>query len=305
VPVYKQPRSPFWLVEFRIAGRRFRRSSKTTSKRDAHALERKWREEIAGQADPHARPSLGLGEALERYLSTVVQARNRPKAAKVEKYLLNRLQDDLGIDTRLSSITGARIASFGDRLLREGKAPATVNRHLALLKAVLRKARDWGALSQVPSIQLFRLRNQRHRWLTDDEERRLLMTSPEHLRDLLVFLFDTGARLSEATSLTWRDVQFDREPRAMVKFMDTKSGLPRGVPLTLRTQGVLRRLRQSCPEGEQRVFLHRQTGPKHGTPRKNPVRRGGDDEDRLCTHFYDRTDCWLRGPIERPRARRL
>ena len=214
MPVYKQPKSPFWLIEFRVAGRRFRRSSKTTSKREAQALERKWREQpFQGQTESLL--PLALGEALDRYFSTVVQARNRLKAAKRDQYLLDRIRRDLGAHTPVLSLTAARIAIFSESLLREGKAPATVNRHLAMLKAVLRRAaRDWGALRQVPPIQLFKLRNQRYRWLTDAEESRLLKASAEHLHDLLVFLLDTGARLSEATSLTWCDVQLDRTPRA-------------------------------------------------------------------------------------------
>jgi hypothetical protein len=61
VPVYKQPKSPFWLVEFRIGGRRFRRSSKTTSKREAQELERQWREQPLEEASHEVAPSLALG----------------------------------------------------------------------------------------------------------------------------------------------------------------------------------------------------------------------------------------------------
>jgi len=269
VPVYKQPKSPYWLIEVQVGGRRFRRSSKTTSKRKALALEWEWRKELSAPAAPENEPPMLLGEALDRYFQTVVQPRNRPKNAARDKYLLSRIRHDLGEETLLSAITAARISTFTDGLLQEHKTPATANRHLAVLRAVLRKAaRDWGALREVPAVPLFKLRNERYRWLTEAEEARLLMASAAHLRDLLIFLLDTGARLSEAAQLTWRDVELDRKPRGMVKFMVTKSGLPRSVPLTKRVEQMLSRLKQCCPEGEARVFLHRQTGPKHGQPRK-------------------------------------
>ena len=269
MPVYKQPRSPYWLIEVQIGGRRLRRSSKTTSKRKALAREWEWRKELSEPAVPDSEPPMLLGEALDRYSQTVIQPRYRPKNAARDKYLLDRIRRDLGKDRLLPSINAAQIATFADGLLREGKAAATVNRHLAVIRAVLRKAaRDWGALREVPPIALFKLRNERYRWLTEPEEARLMVASAGHLRDLLLFLLDTGARLSEATQLTWRDVQLDRQPRGIVKFMVTKSGLPRSVPLTRRVEQMLSRLKQSCPENEERVFLHRQTGPKQGQPRK-------------------------------------
>jgi integrase len=261
VSIYKQPKSPHWLIEIQIGGRRFRRSSKTTSKRQAQSMERAWRTELEAPAPLNQPPPLTLGEAMNRYFATLVHPRNRPRTTAARKYLDDRLRRELGVNTLLSAITSARIAAFSDRLIREGKAPATVNRYLSTLGAMLRKAwRDWGALTGMPSIPLFKLHNERYRWLSGAEEERLLQASADHLRDLLIFLLDTGARLSEATELTWVDVQLDRQPRGMVKFMVTKSGLPRGVPLTRRTEQLLRRLRDACPGGQERVFLHRQTG---------------------------------------------
>jgi integrase len=269
VSVYKQRKSPHWLIEVQVEGRRFRRSSKTTSKRKAQAIERTWRAELEAPAPVNQSPPLVLDKALDRYLATLVRPRSRLHTIAAQKYLADRLRREFGPETLLSSITAARIASFSDRLIREGKALATANRYLSTLGAVLRKAhRDWGVLGEVPSISLFRLRNERYRWLTHGEEVRLLQASAPHLRDLLVFLLDTGARLSEATELTWVDVQLDRQPRGMVKFMMTKSGLPRSVPLTRRVEQLLRRLKDTCPEGQERVFLHRQTGPRKGIPRK-------------------------------------
>jgi integrase len=274
VSVYKQPKSPHWLIEVQIEGRRFRRSSKTTSKREAQAIERAWRAELEAPETVEAPPLL-LGDALDRYFHTVIEPRNPRRSAQSDRYLLHRIRDELGAPTPLSTITAGRIATFSDKLLREGRTPATVNKYLAMLRAMLRKAaRGWGALAEVPSITLFKLRNERYRWLTEAEEGRLLAASAPHLRDLLVFLLDTGARLGEATGLTWRDVELDRHPRAVAKFMVTKSGHPRGVPLTRRVEQLLRRLKQTCPDEEERVFLHRQTGPKKGQPRKaKPFRR--------------------------------
>jgi hypothetical protein len=231
VSVYKQPKSSHWLIEVQIGGRRFRRSSKTTSKRQAQAIERTWRAELEAPTPVAVPPPLALGEALDRYFQTVIKPRNPRRSAQSDRYLFNRIRDELGAQTVLSAITAGHITAISDKLLREGKAPATVNKYLGTLRAMLRKAmKGWGALAEVPPISLFKLRNERYRWLTEAEEERLLAASAPHLRDLLVFLLDTGARLSEATELTWRDVELDRHPRGMAKFMVTKSGHPRGRP---------------------------------------------------------------------------
>ncbi len=58
-------------------------------------------------------------------------------------------------------------------------------------------------------------------------------------RPLLIFLFATGARLSEALYLTWENVNLTTRE---VQFLDTKNGLSRGVPLHPRAVAALSNL---------------------------------------------------------------
>jgi integrase len=81
----------------------------------------------------------------------------------------------------------------------------------------------------------------RIRWLTFEEAERLLDACSPHLRPLVMFLLGTGARLSEALYLEWREVDL---PGAHVVFLDTKNGEPRGVPLHSRLLAELRALRR-------------------------------------------------------------
>jgi integrase len=259
--VYKRPGSDFWQVEFEYKGKRVRRSSGTTKKRDAEELERKWRKELHDQLMMGHVADMSLGEAIDRYYDAVIAPRGNKDVSKRELYVFNQIREDLGADTALRALTAPVIADYKDRRLAEKLAPATVNRYLASIKAILNRAKEeWGTLAVVPTIKLIPLDNMRHRWLTEDEEKKLLPACPPHLRDLVVFLIDTGARLREATRLSWADVDLERTPRAAVRFLDTKSGKPRGIPLTSRLEALLKHLKAECPEGERRVFLYRPVG---------------------------------------------
>ncbi|HLO76647.1 MAG TPA: site-specific integrase [Magnetospirillum sp.] len=266
--VSKRSGSDVWQIVFEFQGQRFRRSSGTTRKRDAEELERKWRKELHDQLLMGHVPDMTLGEAIDRYYEAVVVPRGNKEVAKRDLYALNLIREGLGEKTALKALTAPVIAEYKDRLLSSKLAPATVNRYLAAIKAILNRAKaEWGTLAVVPTIKLLPLDNMRYRWLTEDEEAKLLPVCAPHLRDLVTFLIDTGARLREATRLTWNEVDLDRKPRSAVRFMDTKSGKPRGIPLTTRTEDMLRRLKAECPEGESRVFLYR------------PVGRGGLGKD--------------------------
>jgi integrase len=266
--VFKREGSPHWQIEFTFKGNKVRQSSGTAKKRDAEERERILRQELKEQVLLGKVAEMSLGEAIDRYYDGVVIPKGNVNVAKRELYALNQLRQGLGANTPITKLSARVLADYKDSLLAAKKAPATVNRYLASIKAILNKAKaEWGTLAVVPTIKLLPLDNARHRWLTEDEEKKLLPACAPHLRDLVVFLMDTGARVGEAISLTWADVDLDRKPRAAVRFMETKSGKPRGGPLSTRVEEMLRRLKAECPEGESRVFLYR------------PVGRGGVGDD--------------------------
>ncbi|MDQ0319648.1 integrase [Pararhizobium capsulatum DSM 1112] len=123
-----------------------------------------------------------------------------------------------------------------DRLLgllrKRGNSNATINRKMAALSKLLRKAFKMGDIHSLPEFRRQKEKAGRIRFLEYDEEDRLfaaIASRNEAYARLCVFLVDTGARLGEAISLHWGDIHNNR-----VTFWVTKSGRSRSVPLTGR-----------------------------------------------------------------------
>jgi integrase len=76
------------------------------------------------------------------------------------------------------------------------------------------------------------------RWLTKEEANRFI-DEGRHIKPLLIFLFYTGARISEAMNLQLQDLDLERRH---VQFIDTKNGTDRGVPLHPRVVEALREM---------------------------------------------------------------
>ncbi|MFC3642143.1 tyrosine-type recombinase/integrase [Aquibium oceanicum] len=117
-------------------------------------------------------------------------------------------------------------------LRNSGNSNATINRKMAALSKLLRKALKMGDIHSLPEFRRQKERAGRIRFLDREEENRLFaaiqVRSVEYYR-LSVFLVDTGARLGEAIALRWGDIS---ERRAT--FWLTKSRRSRSIPLTDR-----------------------------------------------------------------------
>ena len=99
------------------------------------------------------------------------------------------------------------------------RAPSTVNRELELLSKMFSLAIDQGLAIHNPcrKVKRYREDNERNRYLSDEEEARLIAALDNQrtgLRPLVVLAIHTGMRRGELLNLRWANVDFERfDPR--------------------------------------------------------------------------------------------
>ena len=123
-------------------------------------------------------------------------------------------------------------------LRKRGNSNATINRKMAALSKLLRKAFKMGDVHSLPEFRRQKEKSGRIRFLEYDEEDRLFAAIEGHselYHRFCVFLVDSGCRLGEALGLIWNDIQEHR-----VSFWITKSGRSRTIPMTERVKEVIK-----------------------------------------------------------------
>lgn len=132
---------------------------------------------------------------------------------------------------------------------------ATVNRELAMLRAIFYYARREGWIVRSPFERLKGIvsmadEKRRDRVLSYEEEERLLnfCEGPRaHLRPILIALLDTGMRKGELTKLKWKDVGLDSKTITIVA-MNSKTARERTVGMTTRLHTELMQSWEMSPK---------------------------------------------------------
>jgi integrase len=147
------------------------------------------------------------------------------------------------------------------------RSPAAVNRELGTLSRIFSLAIEQGSVSINPcrNVRFFREDNERTRYLTEEEETKLLSVlcdKRQHLASIVKLALQTGMRRRELLQLRWNQIDFQREVIHVVNNRDqgtrTKSGRNRQVPMTSKARALLKQLN---PEGTSDfVFCNPDTG---------------------------------------------
>ncbi len=133
---------------------------------------------------------------------------------------------------------------------KKPRSPATVNRELAVLSKIFSLAIDDEIIETNPCsrVKRFRLNNERVRYLTREEEERLLNQLADYplLKNIVTMAIYIGFRRGEIFRLKWSEVDFSLR---VVRTLD-KNGKPKVVPMTNKLFEILKDL----PKESEFVF---------------------------------------------------
>lgn len=196
-----------------------------------------WEEQRLG-----VKPDRSWQEAAVRWLKETSHKRSHDKDIAKLRWLDRYLGHLM-----LSQVSRELIDRIGEVKAKES-SPANANRYLALVRSILRRARDdWEWLDHIPKVRLYHETKRRVRWITRDEAVRLLEALPPHLAEMARFSLSTGLRQRNVSYLKWNQVDLLRKT-AWIHADETKARRSIGVPLNEDAVEVLRRRKGQHPE---------------------------------------------------------
>jgi len=225
----------WWISITAPNGQRIRRSARTQSREAAQEYHDRLKAELWRVHTLGEKPRRTWQDAVKRWI------REKEHKADIAKDVakLKWLHPFLG-DCYLDEINRDLVDRIAEAKKAESSA-STVNRYLALLRAILRAARDdWEWIDSAPRVRLYPEPKRRVRWITREEARRLLSALPSHLEAMAAFSLATGLRQSNVSSLRWEQLDMARG-MAWIHADQSKSGRAIGVPLNEDAVSILRK----------------------------------------------------------------
>ncbi|MCD6039954.1 MAG: putative phage integrase [Gammaproteobacteria bacterium] len=229
-------RNNIWWITISHQGTRIQQSTGTSSKAEAHRLHDKIKAEVWKVNVLKEKPSKDWNDAVLRWC----EESQHKKSLVTDKSHLRWLDPHLcGI--LLIDITRDKIEKIAQLKEKSGATSATVNRTLALIRSILRKAeREWEWLEKAPVVRMRKEDNKRIRWITVEEAEHLKSELPQHLADAMEFALHTGLRASNIVYLEWSEIDFNRY-HACIPAHKSKSGKAIAIPLNGNAMRVIKK----------------------------------------------------------------
>ena len=176
---------------------------------------------------------------------------------------------------RLAELTPEVIQRYVADKVAEGLAPATVRNHVIVLKQILDTACDWAVIEENPArvVTPPRLERSEMRFLTPEQLRLLIASTPPWYRLLLSLPAFCGLRKGEVLALEWSDICLDSMTVSVTKTMRD------GVVTTPKTKASIGRV--PMPESIRQHVAERQ-----------PLERG----NKLVFSNADGSPMWKSAP---------
>jgi integrase len=194
--------------------------------------------------------SVPFKDLAQEYVALVDTRRRRPgdDTARLQRWLSAFGEQDA------VTITPRQVERVLTDLQSEGREPATVLRYLTVVKAVFNRAKRLGLLRENPAacVQTPKPNNVLVRYLTDEQEARLLEELPARFHPIVTTAIHTGLRQGELLRLTWADLDWTV---GVLTIHETKAGERRRIPMNSVVQQRLMDLKGDAMRTD-RLFPH-------------------------------------------------
>ncbi len=242
--LYKRKDSPFWWMSFRVDGRRIREATGTVVKKLAERIHAQRLTELAERGLDTSYKAKESRATFADLSAEYLKWAERQRSFLSKKSFIRLLGEAFG-GLELRAFSTQLVEGYQTMCLKDGKAPATANRHVTTLKHMFTKAVEWElateeALKKVRRVKLLEENNRRLRFLSREEGAALVNACAPHLKPIVVTALNTGMRKGEILSLEWeRNVDLKH---GFILLDMTKNGERREVPINQTLRSTLQRL---------------------------------------------------------------
>jgi integrase len=244
-----------WWMSFTHNGKQLRRSTETEDKKLAIRIfdklkgeiaEGKWFEKLPGE--DYTFEDL-MGKYMVEYSAVNKAASSHVRDKSLAAHLIKFFGNDYLLD-----IKPAMVSDYKVQRRDECASPRTINYELTLMSHAFNIAiREWEWLDDNPikKVKKERVNNTIERWLTLEEEKKLLCASPLWLQEIIVFAINTGFRRSEILDMKFSQVDFDRQT---ITISEQKNRCVDTLPLNKKAMVVLKKRQKQRLPGCDLVF---------------------------------------------------
>ncbi len=241
-------RGNIWWCSWQVRGKKIAESTGTVNVQEAQEYHDRRRAELWRESRLDEKPRVTWEEAALAWIEEhACHKRSYDMDLSRLKWLTPLLA---GIS--LDKIGTSAITKLRDKRHKNGVEKSTCNRYLAVVSAILHHAHAKEWVPAVPKIPYFPEPEGRLRFLSADEEKRLLAELPAHTRQMTRLSLATGLRRHNVTHLRWEDVDLPRRT-AWVWKGEAKGRKSFAVPLNAAALAVLE---EQKGENQEWVFTY-------------------------------------------------
>ena len=156
--------------------------------------------------------AITVKQMFEEYLE-YSEINNKPDVYRDNKHKVDVMQEFFGFNTAIGDVTPAMIEKLKTYITNDiGNSKATFNRYFASLKKAYNLViinHRLNLLNPCKLVSSFTEDNHLTRYLTEEEEKRLMKELPDYLKPIVICALTTGLRKSNILNLKWESINFE------------------------------------------------------------------------------------------------